>query len=62
MEARSSIQPRPAFEWDPEKQETAIGWIGDDDRGEELEVVAIERDDCLLAIHVMPTKYREKRR
>lgn len=33
-------------------------WTGVDERGRELEVVAIERPDCWLVIHVMPTRYR----
>jgi len=34
-------------------------WIGVDTRGEVLEVVAVERPDCLLVIHAMPVKYRQ---
>jgi hypothetical protein len=34
-------------------------WIGADDRGVELEIVALEKPDCLLVIHVMPTHYRK---
>ena len=37
---------------------TLLTWIGDDERGRELEIVAVERPDCLLVIHVMPTHYR----
>lgn len=33
-------------------------WIGVDDRDRELEIVAIDRPDCWLVIHVMPTRYR----
>jgi len=33
-------------------------WIGTDARGEVLEIVAIEKPDCLLVIHAMPLKYR----
>lgn len=33
-------------------------WIGEDDRGVELEIVGIVKPDCLLVIHVMPTHYR----
>jgi hypothetical protein len=36
-------------------------WIGDDERGRELEVVAVVRPDCLLVIHVFPTVLREAR-
>jgi len=30
-------------------------WIGSDDRGVELEVIASERPDAWLVFHVMPT-------
>ncbi|HUZ08678.1 MAG TPA: hypothetical protein VMU76_00710 [Acidimicrobiales bacterium] len=33
-------------------------WVGDDERGRELEIIAIERPACQLVIHVMPTQYR----
>jgi hypothetical protein len=33
-------------------------WIGEDDRGVELEVLATGLPDLLLVIHVMPTHYR----
>lgn len=33
-------------------------WIGRDSRGVLLEVIAVERPDCLLVIHVMPAHYR----
>jgi hypothetical protein len=32
--------------------------VGNDERGRELEIMAIERPDCQLVIHVMPTHYR----
>ncbi len=44
---------------DPETGDTTLSWIGNDDRGRELEIVAIERPDCYLVIHVMPTHYRK---
>ena len=34
-------------------------WVGEDDRGLALEVLALERPDCLLVIHVMPYAWRE---
>lgn len=37
-------------------------WIGDDDRGVELEVIAVVLPEHLLIIHVMPTQYRRKNR
>ncbi len=33
-------------------------WVGEDERGVELEVVAIETADMVLIIHAMPTKFR----
>ena len=33
-------------------------WIGDDDRGIELEIVALDLDDQIVVIHVMPTSLR----
>jgi hypothetical protein len=35
--------------------------VADDERGRELEIVAIEKPDCYLVIHVMPTHYRKER-
>jgi hypothetical protein len=35
-------------------------WIGEDDRGVELEVIGIDLSDYLLIIHVMPTAYRRR--
>lgn len=33
-------------------------WIAEDDRGVELEIVAVVTDDVWLVIHVMPTHFR----
>ena len=33
-------------------------WIGLDDRGIELEIVALDLDDAVVIIHVMPTDLR----
>ncbi len=33
-------------------------WIGGDDRGIELEIVALDLDDQIVVIHVMPTSLR----
>jgi hypothetical protein len=35
-------------------------WRGRDDRGVELEIVAVEKSDCLLVIHVKPTSYEHQ--
>ncbi len=37
-------------------------WIGTDDRGVELEIVAVVVPHYLLVIHVMPTHYRRRNR
>jgi len=44
----------------PPTEDTRFTWTGADERGRELEVVALDRPDCILVIHVMPTHYREK--
>jgi hypothetical protein len=33
-------------------------WIGVDDRGIELEIVALDSGDAVVVIHVMPTSLR----
>jgi hypothetical protein len=33
-------------------------WVGPDDRGIELEIVALDLEDALVIIHVMPTSLR----
>ena len=33
-------------------------WIGRDDRGIELEIVALDLDEAVVIIHVMPTDLR----
>ena len=43
-----------------EQRDPQYVWIGDDDRGVELEIVAIDLPDMLLVIHVMPTAFRRK--
>lgn len=35
-------------------------WIGEDDRGVELEVVALDLDEAVIVIHVMPTELRRR--
>jgi len=37
-------------------------WVGRDEAGVLLEVIAVERPDCLLVIHAMPVHYRAPRR
>jgi len=47
---------------DPEIGATVLSWVADDERGRELEIVAIEKPDCYLVIHVMPMHYRKEGR
>jgi hypothetical protein len=44
---------------DPLTGDTTLSWIGPDERGRELEIVALEKPECFLVIHVMPTHYRK---
>ena len=37
-----------------------IIWVSEDDRGLELEIVAVAENDYLLVIHVMPTIFRKE--
>ena len=37
-----------------------IRFVGRDERGEELEMVAVVMPGLLLIIHAMPTRYRRK--
>lgn len=36
-------------------------WVGLDDRGVELEIVALVLPEYILVIHVMPTSFRKRR-
>jgi hypothetical protein len=44
--------------WDGEDQK--LLWVGHDDRGLELEVIALELSECILVIHVMPRSFRRR--
>lgn len=50
----------PVIRHDPTHQTTTRSWLGPDERGRELEIVAIERPDCWLVVHVMPSHYRRR--
>ena len=56
LESREPITVLPI---DGEDQK--LLWIGFDDRGVELEVVALELADYILVIHVMPRSFRGRR-
>ena len=53
-----SSEPMPVLTSDGEDQK--LLWIGQDDRGLELEVIALELSDCILVIHVMPMSFRRR--
>lgn len=36
---------------------TQLDWVGTDERGRELHIVALDLDDVVLVIHVMPTSF-----
>lgn len=44
---------------DQDTGESTLSWVGIDERGRELEIVALDKPDCFLVIHVMPTHYRK---
>ncbi len=49
---------------DPVKLGDRLVFIGEDDRGVELEIIAVPDDrdpDALAVIHAMPTAFRRKR-
>jgi hypothetical protein len=40
------------------KVDARLVWIGGDDRGIELEIVALDLPEAIVVIHVMPTDLR----
>jgi hypothetical protein len=59
MHVLSTVEPT-LIPGDDEHDDRLI-WLGPDERGVELEVVAIRLPELLLVIHVMPTQYRERK-
>jgi hypothetical protein len=45
---------------DGKRTDQSFRWIGKDDRGVEIEVIAVVTPQYLLVIHVMPYRYRRK--
>lgn len=39
-----------------------LEWVGKDERGRELEIIAIHIGDVLLVKHVMPRRYRNRKK
>jgi hypothetical protein len=53
-----SCEPIPVLTSDGEDQK--LLWIGRDDRGLELEIVAVKLAENILVIHVMPRNFRRR--
>ena len=45
---------------DGKRSDQSFRWIGKDDRGIEIEIIAVATPQYLLVIHVMPYRYRRK--
>jgi hypothetical protein len=43
---RSEAHPR-----DNQTGDTTLSWVGPDERGRDLEIVALDKPDCFLVIH-----------
>ena len=43
-----------------EQKEQQVLWIGMDERGRELEVVAFLQSNCYFVVHAMPLMFRRK--
>jgi hypothetical protein len=56
------VLPQPVVVTDSETEQVTLTRIASDARDRELEIVAVEKPDCYLAIHVMPTSLRRKGR
>lgn len=56
LEVISNHEPREI----KDERGNRLLWIGQDQRGLELEIVGIELDEAILIIHVMPFRYRRK--
>lgn len=44
-----------------ENLDARLVWLGEDDRGVELEIVALDLEERVVVIHVMPTGLRRSR-
>ena len=53
-------QYQPMEVHDPKTGDQNLCWIGIDDRGLELEIIAVVTPEYLLVIHVMPYRFRRK--
>jgi len=53
-------QFQPMVVIDHKSGDQNLRWIGIDDRGLELEIIAVVTPEYLLVIHVMPYRFRRK--
>jgi len=53
--AIASARPTPCTS---PPSDARLVWVGIDDRGIELEIVALDLEDAVVVIHVMPTNLR----
>lgn len=44
-----------------EDLDARLSWVGPDERGRELEIVALDLPDSIIVIHVFPTGLRKER-
>ena len=51
---------QPMVVTDPKSGDQNLRWIGFDDKGLELEIIAVVTPGYLLVIHVMPYRFRRK--
>lgn len=51
------VTAEPTVEIAPDTGDELIHWIGPDERDRELHIIAIEKPNCFLVIHVQPTSY-----
>lgn len=58
---RQSARPARHYTAEAVTDPAGITWIGEDDRGIELEIVLVETSDVFLVIHVMPTSLRRRK-
>lgn len=58
MHVVNSHEPEPVAA--TETADARLVWIGKDDRGVKLEVVALDLDEAVIVIRVMPTELRRR--
>lgn len=56
MHVIASVEPLRVLASPP--SDARLVWVGIDDRGIELEIVALDLEDAVVVIHVMPTNLR----